>query len=342
MNIVSIDIGSYSIKCAAATIKGRDCTLTFLGEQELEPGAFRGGDFANQDAIFASLRELLSNVTLTGSHVVLSVPHCSLLHKTTVEYPGASLTEAMKMIHWDYIQYLPESDDSTGVTVAFSGRRHPSEKDTSCVDIVTIPEYLAASYINLFRDISVDIDEIDLSTFAIEHFYQMVAPSMGEGLIINVGHEYTEFGIIFDETPDCEGYLEIGVSDVIQNVAESMDIPFGDAVGVIKGDFLQDASGDMQEMVDEEFIKLAERICRNILKICRERYNNPRMEFEHCVLAGGASDNLAFNNRVIDRLQTQVVHTTSVPKVHMGPKVEGLAEKGLGKYALAIGLCLRQ
>lgn len=336
MITVGIDIGSYSVKCAAAEIKGKERKLIFVGEEPMESGGFSGGSFTNHEIVFKSLRKVLSNVTLTGSKVVLSIPCCSLLHKATVEYPGTPMKDAMKMIRWDYIQYLPEGSDTSAVTVAFSGHKSHSDPATSCVDVYAIPEYLVANYTNLFADISVSVNAIDLSTLALERFYGMVAPTSGLGIIINVGHEYTEYAIVVDGTPDYQGFLPIGGSHVAQDISETLDIPFNDAVAMTRGSFSRDTEGDVHQMVNEEFFKLAERVVRNLSKVLKERYR--RMAVERCILAGGVGSSVAFANRIIDRLDTQALSITSIPGVQMSDRVQPLASQGLGKYAVAVGL----
>ena len=277
-SFLGLDIGSYSLKLAEATLKGSQVIITGFSQIRLPKGVVADGLVKNDEIFLKNLNILLENLKTRSRNLNIGLYAYTALYdripislREGIDLSVAVREEIESLIPFDinevYYDYFPLiKDDKYEIIFAVSKREY--------IDKI----------LNIFSKINLNVNSIDIDVFSISNLLEyLYGPS--SRMVIDIGNSKTLIIFIDKDGPLFSREISLGLSSIAEHISRKLELSFEEAER-IKIEVPSDNRKDVIIKIYKEFFSSLVKELENSLSIFKAKYYyNPEEIF---VIGGGA------------------------------------------------------
>jgi len=234
-SVVGLDIGTSGVRAAELKLGKAGVTLEGFGQVGLPPGAVRGGEVVDVDAVAAAIRELWAGAKFASKRVVVGVANQKVVVRQ-VDLPWLPEGELRASLSFQVQDFIPMPVEQA--TLDF----HPLGEFTSesgarmvHVLLVAASTEMVASHLAAVAKAGLQPAMVDLTSFAVlrslAHASSGIAAVTAEALV-DVGASVTNIVVHQGGVPRFVRVLLMGGSDITDAVAERLGVSMEQAESV--------------------------------------------------------------------------------------------------------------
>jgi len=341
-HLVGLDIGSTCIKVAELKISKKGNVLQKFGMAPVASGAIVEGRIADRDGLAETIRNLFKSQKIKEKNVAISTGGHSVVIKT-ISTAKATDKELHKSIRSEAEQYIPYDIDDVNIDYQVLGESEFSPDQVNVL-LVAVKQNLVAEYMDLIKTAGLNPSIIDVDTFALQNIFEALPDMDPEEvtLLVDVGASKISLNILKDNTSTMMRDMMVGVSQIIETIADRFGMDMDQATQVLEG--------GAREGVDHQAL---EEICQSATagwcaEICEVVHtfesNANNMQVEKLLLSGGGSYLQSLSDGLSKELDVPVLKLNPFTAIEVDPKrfsSEMIEKTGL-QAAIALGLSLRR
>ncbi len=206
--LVSIDIGSSTIKLMELDIGGEKPKLKSAGFAPTPAGAIQNNVITRPDAVGNAIRAIIEANGITSTHAVTCVPGPSVFTKK-ITMGHCSLKELSSTISYEASNYIPHSINAVHLDYQVLAEHGKSTMD---VLLVAVKNEIIESFLEAITHSGLQPAIVDVDYFALENMFTMNYPEERQKTVavINVGARYSSVNIIQDGVSIFTGDVAVG------------------------------------------------------------------------------------------------------------------------------------
>lgn len=355
-SVIGVDIGTSAVKIVQLKRRAGKAVLETYGSLSLGP--YGGGEVGvatnlTEDKIGGAISDLMRESAVTSRDAGVAIPSSASL-VTVFEIPATVdnkelgnivQTEARKYIpvpigevslDWSVIPEREERfDDTTSVHANVDNRAH-TEVLVAAIHNDTISRFQAI----------VKAASLDVSFYEIEIFSTMrsvLGHEMGTVLLVDFGASKVKLSIIDFGVVRQFHVVMRGSQDITNNIASSLQIPFGKAEEIKRTFDMRAPGGDAQAQNLKEIIRLSFDFIfneiENVMLSYERKYNKV---IQKVVLTGGGSLIRGFYEAAEVRFKMETTYGNAFSKVESPAFLETILAQTGPEFAVAVGIALRK
>lgn len=244
MRVVSIDVGSYSIKVAEATMDSKEVVIEQLFQKTLNPDPAHDTELE----VLEYLREFVQNYDTNETRFVLSVKQEHISGRIK-EFPFREKQKILRSLPFELEDDIPFSQR----VAIFDAKIIQTKEDVTSVYACACPKEEIQNILNFSHDVQIFPDVLTIDAMALGNFvdhWQKTSPEITSdygisnektnaqteeksiGVILNMGHRRT-LALFYDKNtkaPITARSLPWGGHDVVITVAQVYQLPYIEAL----------------------------------------------------------------------------------------------------------------
>jgi type IV pilus assembly protein PilM len=242
---VGLDIGTSGVRAAELTLGKSATTLERFGQVALPPGAVRGGEVVDVDAVSAALKQLWSQAKFSSKKVVVGVANQKVVVRQ-VDLPWMPVPELKASLAFQVQDYIPMPVEQAILDF------HPLEEFASDsgsrmlrVLLVAASRDMVDSAVVAVQSAGLEPVMVDLTSFAVlRSLYRPSALGALEAeALVDVGASVTNIVVHQGGVPRFVRILLMGGGDITDAVAERLGVPADQAESVKQSTGLAGVAG---------------------------------------------------------------------------------------------------
>jgi len=231
---VGLDIGTSGVRAAELSLGKSATTLERFGQVALPPGAVRGGEVVDVDAVSAALKQLWSQAKFGSKKVVVGVANQKVVVRQ-VDLPWMPVDELRASLAFQVQDYIPMPVEQAILDF------HPLEEFASengsrmlRVLLVAAARDMVDSAVVAVQSAGLEPVMVDLTSFAVlRSLYRPSAMGALEAeALVDVGASVTNIVVHQGGVPRFVRILLMGGADITDAVAERLGVPADQAESV--------------------------------------------------------------------------------------------------------------
>lgn len=167
MTIVSVDIGTYSIKAISAKKKGKQLEIIRVVEVPNTVGMSIPNDQASKDKLTQVIQALFTDNALPVEDVRLALPESAVSTKV-IQVPLLSDAELASAIGWQAEQFIPIPKDELALEYQVLFRPEKNDRESPMrVLLIGVKKTIVEDLVSVFTSIGIEPTFIETQTIAI-------------------------------------------------------------------------------------------------------------------------------------------------------------------------------
>jgi type IV pilus assembly protein PilM len=239
--LVGLDIGSYAIKAAELTSRGKGGSATFavkkLGYEILPRDAIVEGTIIDTATVAETIKMIFAENKISTKNVVISVSGNSVIIKK-ISLPPMDQEELKESIFWEAKHSIPYPYEETSVDYAILPPQQGSAKQNLNILLVAAKKDKIANYNSAVSQADKSTEAIEVDMFALQNAIEVNYPDIIQDktvAIINLGASLTNIIIVHRGIPQLFRDLPFGGSWFTENLSRELNISFDEAEKIMKG-----------------------------------------------------------------------------------------------------------
>jgi type IV pilus assembly protein PilM len=337
-SVLSLDIGSSSVKLCGATVHGRQLRVERLVETPLPTDAVREGTILDPETVYRALRSTLASAGVKHRPVLLSVGGPQTTARP-VRLPRMAPEVLQKSIQFEATRYLPSAAEEhlIGFQILPAGSEEQME-----VLLVAAPRSTAEPLLELVEKAGLEPQLLELQPFSALRTVQAV---YGESLpyayaLVDLGGEHTQITVARNATLVLTRYIPIAGNTFNAALKGYFHYADEDAEQVKRGLNLEDLlqTGQTQENPP---LRLLQPIIDELIREIRRSLNYYQSQYpsqsghgriERLFLYGGSSQ--------MHGAAAYFEHKLGIPAQVVNPfESEAIVPSGVSLEHLDAGVC---
>lgn len=243
--VVGLDIGTSGVRAAELSLGKHPATLERFGQVALPPGAVRGGEVVDPDAVAVAVKQLWTQAKFSCRKVVVGVANQKVVVRQ-VDVPWLPVSELRESLPFQVQDFIPMPVEQAILDF------HPLEEFANEDGARRLRILLVAASRDMVDNAVVAVQKaglepsmVDLTSFAILrslHRPRVVADADAEALI-DVGANVTNIVVHQGGVPRFVRILLMGGGDITDALAERLGVPLEQAESVKQSTGLTAALG---------------------------------------------------------------------------------------------------
>ena len=225
--LVSVDIGSSTIKLMELDLHGEKPKLISAGFAPTPAGAIQNNIITRPDAVGNTIRSIIEANGITATHSVTCVPGpCVFTKKITMG--RSSLKDLASTISFEASNYIPHNIHAVHLDYQVLNQGGNSTMD---VLLVAVKNEIIESFIDAIVQSGLEPTVVDVDYFALENMFTMNYPEEQQKTValINVGARYSTVNIIQDGSSIFTGDVAVGGRLYTDALCETLNLKPTDA-----------------------------------------------------------------------------------------------------------------
>ena len=323
--VIGIDIGNYSIKLIELEDKKGHLELVRFAVKRLADGDIK-----------STLKNLLSltksplrraNISLSGTSVIVRY----------IEMPAMKKEELQSAIKFEAEKYIPFDIDNSIIDCAMLDKAGTGAQR---ILLVAAKKSVVNNLLELFKDIGIEINAIDVDSFAFLNSFQRLnleAAKENPYALLNMGDRFSNMNIITKGNVYFTRDILWGGSDITKRISDVMGVNMEEA------EALKLKPGEKREEVVNAITPFLERLTSQI----RMSFDYFESQFgknvERLYVSGGSSYLFNVVDFFKDDLGVDAIMWNPFEGIRISETVAGNEiEKMPAIFAVAVGLALRK
>jgi type IV pilus assembly protein PilM len=283
LKLVGLDLGSSSIKAVEVEYKkGKKILRAYASSPRLSV-SLRSEQVLDREKMASVLKSLFSESNFSTLRVNTALSEADVFSRI-ISLPKMSSKELAKSIRWEAQQYIPRNIEE----VNFDYQVIDSTDTNIRILLIAAPKDLVTRYMKLVNDAGLDLAGVETSMQALSRLEQFQKYTTGSTLIINLGANTTDLGILCKGSLRLARSLAIGGDMLARAVSQKLKIPEAQAEEYKRSYGLNDASleGKISEAIAPVLKMLGKEIQSSISFYTSRGYGDT---VERLVLCGGTA-----------------------------------------------------
>jgi len=225
--VVGLDIGTSGVRAAELTL-GKSTTLERFGQVALPPGAVRGGEVVDSNAVAYALRQLWAQAKFSTKKVVVGVANQNVVVRQ-VDLPWMAEDDLRKSLAFQVQDVVPMPIEQAILDF------HPLEEFTDeqggrmlRVLLVAANRDMVSSALDAVKQAGLDAQMVDLNSFAVLRSLAFAGTSgmtSEAEALVDVGANVTNIVVHQNGVPRFVRILMMGGGDITDAVADRLGVP---------------------------------------------------------------------------------------------------------------------
>jgi len=193
-SLVSVDIGTSSIKLMELDLSGERPRLKNAGVAPTPAGAVRNNMIVKPDEVAAVIRSVLDANGIVAERAITAVPGPAVFTKK-ITLATAPLKELRDNINFEASNYIPHSIDAVHLDFQVLKSNGGNSVD---VLLVAVKNEIVGSYLETLTLAGLEPEIVDIDYFALENMFETNYPEEKSKTIalVNIGSRYTGISIL--------------------------------------------------------------------------------------------------------------------------------------------------
>lgn len=342
--VLSIDLGSHSIKVVEGKLQKNTINVNKLIEVQAPEGAIVDGKIIDQGSIVTTLDKLIKANNIKARDVIFTTNSSSIINRDIL-IPSVAEEEMDTVVRYEIQQYLPINLDDYVIQYVYLDEIVDDSGVKLKINVTAFPERMALSYYNI-------IDSLDLNPYVLDVNYNSINKlanfgefTLNDGQIIGGTVAFVDMGatsinvsIFKNGKLDFTRMMKIGGDNIDYALSQSMNmsIKSTELIKMKEADLLDSDEGNIQ-------IKTIQRVVDEVLeeleRIIQFYRNKSNSNIDKIYIFGGMSSLKSIDVYLSEKISVNVSKINEIKNINLGN--DALFTKDLSLYLNSIGAIIR-
>lgn len=342
--VLSIDLGSHSIKAVEGKIQKNVINVNKLIEVETPEGTVIDGRIIDEDTIIKTLAKLIRENNIRARDVIFTTNSSSIINRDIL-VPSVAVEEMDTVVRYEIQQYLPINLDDYVIQFVFLDEIVDDTGMKLKVNVTAFPERMALSYYNIINSLGLNPYVLDVTYNSINKIANYGDYTLNNGQVIggtvafiDMGATSIDVSILKNGKLDFTRMLKIGGDNIDYALSEKMNISIK-SIELIKMkeiDLLETYKGDVQTLTVQGVV---DEVLDELERVIQFYKNKSNSSIDILYIFGGMSNIKNLESYLNKRLNIRVSKIKEINNVNLGN--DALFTKDLSLYLNALGSIIR-
>ena len=342
--VLSIDLGSHSIKAVEGKIQKNIINVNKLIEVETPEGTVIDGRIIDEDTIIKTLAKLIRENNIRARDVIFTTNSSSIINRDIL-VPSVAVEEMDTVVRYEIQQYLPINLDDYVIQFVFLDEIVDDTGMKLKVNVTAFPERMALSYYNIINSLGLNPYVLDVTYNSINKIANYGDYTLNNGQVIGGSVAFIDMGatsiddsILKNGKLDFTRMLKIGGDNIDYALSEKMNISIK-SIELIKMkeiDLLETYKGDVQTLTVQGVV---DEVLDELERVIQFYKNKSNSSIDILYIFGGMSNIKNLESYLNKRLNIRVSKIKEINNVNLGN--DALFTKDLSLYLNALGSIIR-
>lgn len=342
--VLSIDLGSHSIKAVEGKIQKNIINVNKLIEVETPEGTVIDGRIIDEDTIIKTLAKLIRENNIRARDVIFTTNSSSIINRDIL-VPSVAVEEMDTVVRYEIQQYLPINLDDYVIQFVFLDEIVDDTGMKLKVNVTAFPERMALSYYNIINSLGLNPYVLDVTYNSINKIANYGDYTLNNGQVIggtvafiDMGATSIDVSILKNGKLDFTRMLKIGGDNIDYALSEKMNISIK-SIELIKMkeiDLLETYKGDVQTLTVQGVV---DEVLDELERVIQFYKNKSNSSIDILYIFGGMSNIKNLESYLNKRLNIRVSKIKEINNVNLGN--DALFTKDLSLYLNALGSIIR-
>ncbi len=342
--VLSIDLGSHSIKAVEGKIQKNIINVNKLIEVETPEGTVIDGRIIDEDTIIKTLAKLIRENNIRARDVIFTTNSSSIINRDIL-VPSVAVEEMDTVVRYEIQQYLPINLDDYVIQFVFLDEIVDDTGMKLKVNVTAFPERMALSYYNIINSLGLNPYVLDVTYNSINKIANYGDYTLNNGQVIggtvafiDMGATSIDVSILKNGKLDFTRMLKIGGDNIDYALSEKMNISIK-SIELIKMkeiDLLETYKGDVQTLTVQGVV---DEVLDELERVIQFYKNQSNSSIDILYIFGGMSNIKNLESYLNKRLNIRVSKIKEINNVNLGN--DALFTKDLSLYLNALGSIIR-
>lgn len=338
--LLSIDIGSTSIKCVELDIKSDKPELLNIAMAPISPDIFGGNTIINSEKVADQIRTVLDANSITAKRVVTCMSSPSVFTKKIVVDPMEA-SELKGYMEMEAANIVPHSIDAVRLDYHVLAEHESGQRD---VLVVAVKNEVIDSYLETFEMAGLPVAVVDVDYFALQNCFELNYPDLIESTValVNIGARYSSINICRGGTSLFTGDISMGGKLITDALVDEAGLSAEDAERIKRK---TDLSAPDLEPVQKAIAGSVESIASEFNRQLSLFWSASGSEggIDKIFMSGGASQLEALRNEISAKCSIECTTINPFQQVETGDTFDEQYLQTIAPFVgVAIGMGLRQ
>lgn len=342
--VLSIDLGSHSIKAVEGKLQKNTMSVNKLIEVKTPEGTFADGKIIDRDSIVTTLDKLIKSNNIRAKDVIFTTNSSSIINRDVL-IPSVSEEEMDTVIRYEIQQYLPINLDDYVIQYVYLDEIVNDSGVKLKINVTAFPEKMALSYYNIIDSLGLNPYVLDVNYNSINKLANFSEFTLNKGQIIGGTVAFVDMGatsinvsIFKNGKLDFTRMMKIGGDNIDYALSESMNISIKstELIKMKEADLLDSDEGNIQTKSIQSVVNEVLEELERIIQFYRNKSNS---NIDKIYIFGGMSRLKNIDVYLNERLNVNVSKIKEIRNINLGN--DALFTKDLSLYLNSIGAIIR-
>jgi hypothetical protein len=332
MHVLSIDVGTYSVKYLSSFVDRRKINHVDMSEIVVRDYLIDHSDLTREEAEAAIIQEIIDTVARPDTKILYQADH-QMMTTRFLTLPIKSKKKAELMLPFQLEEDIPYA-----LSEIHYAYKMESQKTQYTALVELVRDDIFESYYNLRRDKNILPNILTTESSTVENFFNQ-NPMAGPFCLLDIGHKTTKAYFFYNSRLLATHVSYCGGHHINEMIAETYKIEPDEAI-IYKHQnafLLTSTQYNEVEQSQKDFAAAMDRTLSVLINdFTRWKIGfkvNFGLALQHIFICGGSSNNKNVSNYLTEKWDTKVTLLESFDKVEV-EKID-LNPKNKSKYAIA-------
>lgn len=342
--VISIDIGSYSIKVVEGKFQKNILNINKLVEVKTPEGAIADGKIIDEGFIVATLDKLIKENNIKSKDVIFTTNSSSIINRDIL-VPSVAEEELDTVVRYEIQQYLPINLNDYVIQYVFLDEIIDDKGIKLKINVTAFPERMALSYYNVINSLSLQPYVLDVNYNSINKLANFGQFTLNDKHIIEGTVAFVDMGatsinvsIFKDGKLDFTRMIKIGGDNIDYALSESMNMSIK-STEFIKMKEVDLLDGDEGNLKVRTIQRVIDEVLEELERIIQFYKNKSNTSIDKIYIYGGLSKFKNIDSYLTERLNIKILKINEIKNINLGNDV--LFAKDLSLYLNVIGAIIR-
>lgn len=342
--VLSIDLGSNSIKAVEGKLQRNVINVNKFIEVATPEGAIIDGKIANEELIINVLERLIRENNIKAKDVIFTTNSSSIINRDIL-IPSVAEDEMDTVVKYEIQQYLPINLDDYVIQFIILDEIVDDNGMKLKINVTAFPERMALAYYDVINSLELNPYSLDVTYNAISKIANYGEYTLTDGQVIggtvafvDMGATAIDVSIIKNGKLDFTRMLKIGGDNIDYALSERLNTAqrLKDIIKSKEADLLKFNEGNTQIEIIKEVI---DEILEELERIIQFYKNKSKSDIDSIYIFGGVSSIKNIDIYLEEKLNIKVSKINEIKNVNLGN--DALFTEDVSLYLNAIGAIIR-
>lgn len=342
--VLSIDLGSHSIKAVEGKLQRNVINVNKFIEMATPEGAIIDGKIANEELIINVLGRLIRENNIKAKDVIFTTNSSSIINRDIL-IPSVAEDEMDTVVKYEIQQYLPINLDDYVIQFIILDEIVDDNGMKLKINVTAFPERMALAYYDVINSLELNPYSLDVTYNAISKIANYGEYTLTDGQVIggtvafiDMGATAIDVSILKNGKLDFTRMLKIGGDNIDYALSERLNTTqrLKDIVKSKEVDLLEINEVNSQTEIIKEVI---DEILEELERIIQFYKNKSKSDIDSIYIFGGVSSIKNIDIYLEEKLNIKVSKISEIKNVNLGN--DALFTEDVSLYLNAIGAIIR-